>query len=372
MALLQAFAVKTVLGNTDLELRADPGECFMVKDIMIYNPASNYLTMQINKTTVGYFRTGAQLGSHLPFMPGRSQPRQTAHGHKAFTVNASETAADQTAFVDIIEGDGSPQTGVFIGNAGSGTDIDIMTDDIISALGANVPTPGKKTLLALMIEWGILQGYPVAVGETFNLTGAKQSGAIQVVVYEIHEEGDFNSEMPNGSRALEYIFLNYGNTGASITAPGSHLFDTTLNPGEFADFPFGKVVPAKTEIDVIALLASDFAPSENDGSDSQYTQYLKMVADRETLFDEDRNGLLLLGPSGTNVGGRDRIGEGQSFIGNYSDVDLNLPFKFPSALTFKAGDDLDIYMTTAGAGSYKDIAVGEHEIALVLSIRRVE
>lgn len=372
MGLLQPLAVKTVLGDADLELKADPGESFLIKDIRIYNPASNYVTLQTSKTTVGYYRVGAQMGSHLPFVPGRSKPVQDAHGHVAWTVDASETAGDITAFVPIIEGDGTAQAGVTVGHAGGGTDIDIMSSDNIAALGANVPMPGQKTLLALMVEWGLLTGYPVAVGETFKLTGAKQANAIQMVRYEIYDEEDMKAEMENGSRALEYIFCNYGNTGAVIAAPGSHLYDTTLNPGEFTDFPFGKVVPAKTEIDLIAILASDFAPSQNDGSDSQYTQYLKLIAERETLFDEDRNGLLMLGPSGTNVGGRDRIGEGQSLFGNYSDVDMNLPFRFATPLTYKGGDDLDIYVTTAGAGSYKDIAVAEHEIALILKVRRGE
>lgn len=372
MALLQPLAVKTVLGDSNLELKADPGESFLIKDIRIYNPASNYVTLQINKTTVGYYRVGAQMGSHLPFVPGRSKPRLAGHDHLALTVMGSDGAADKTAFVSLTEGDGTAQAAIMVAHAGSGDDVPINTDEVISALGANVPMVGQKTLLAFMVSMGLLSGYPVAVGETFQITGAKQAGAIQLVEYEIYDEEDMKAEMANGSRALEYLFCNYGNTGASIIAPGSHLYDTTLNPGEFTDFPFGKVVPAKTEIDLIAILASDFAPSENDGSDSQYTQYLKLIADRETLFDEDRNGLLMLGPSGTNVGGRDRIGEGQSLIGNYSDVDMNLPFKFAEPLTYRAGDDLDIYLTTAGAGSYKDIAVAEHEIALILQVRRGE
>lgn len=372
MALKQSLAVKTVIGDTDLELKADPGESFLVKDIRIYNPATDYVTLQTNKTTVGYFRTGGLMGSHLPFMPGRSKPRQAGHDHLAFTVNSSETAADKTAFVDIIEGDGTAQAAVFVAHAGDGADIDINTDEVIAAMGDISPMPGQKTLLGYMIAQNLLAGYPVSVGETFKLTGAKQANAIQMVTYEIYDEEDMKAETPNGSRALEYVFVNYGNTGASIVAPGSHLYDTTLNPGEFSDFPFGKVVPAKTEIDLVAVCASDFAPSENDGSDSQYTQYLKLIADRETLFDEDRNGLLMLGPSGTNVGGRDRIGEGQSLFGNYSNVDMNFPFVFTVPLCYRAGDDLDIYLTTAGAGSYKDIAIAEHEIALILQVRRVE
>ncbi|MEA3252717.1 MAG: hypothetical protein U9Q35_14450, partial [Pseudomonadota bacterium] len=85
-----------------------------------------------------------------------------------------------------------------------------------------------------------------------------------------------------------------------------------------------------------------------------------------------RSGLLMLGPSGVNVGGRDRIGEGQSLIGNYSDVDMNLPFVFPEKLTYAAGDDLDIYMTTKGGGTYQDLNIGDIELGLILKIRRVE
>ncbi|HID30015.1 MAG TPA: hypothetical protein EYP19_08430, partial [Desulfobacterales bacterium] len=67
MAIKEHFAVKTVLGDNAIELRADPGEAFLVKDILIHNPATDYATVKIEKTTVGYFRVGGSLGSHLPF-----------------------------------------------------------------------------------------------------------------------------------------------------------------------------------------------------------------------------------------------------------------------------------------------------------------
>ncbi|MDP1624503.1 MAG: hypothetical protein Q8L64_01920, partial [bacterium] len=71
MAVTQAIAVTTVLGDTNLELKADPGEAFRVWDIMIDKPASNYITLKIEKTTVGYFRVGTGLGSHLRFPKGK-------------------------------------------------------------------------------------------------------------------------------------------------------------------------------------------------------------------------------------------------------------------------------------------------------------
>lgn len=64
-----------------------------------------------------------------------SQPTFTgsalaAHGHKALTVNASEVAADATAFVSITEGDGTAQAGIKVANAGGGVDTDINTDNV--------------------------------------------------------------------------------------------------------------------------------------------------------------------------------------------------------------------------------------------------
>ena len=65
----------------------------------------------------------------------------SVHSHKAFTVNASETAGDSTTFVSITEGDGTAQSGVKVSNAGGGSDIDINTSSagaISAAAGTEV------------------------------------------------------------------------------------------------------------------------------------------------------------------------------------------------------------------------------------------
>jgi len=54
MALKEPLMVKTVEGATDLELEADTGESILVKDIQVYNPASNYATIRVGKTVAGY------------------------------------------------------------------------------------------------------------------------------------------------------------------------------------------------------------------------------------------------------------------------------------------------------------------------------
>ncbi|KKM24226.1 hypothetical protein LCGC14_1607160 [marine sediment metagenome] len=52
MALKQPFAIKTQLGDTDLELTAKPGESLLVKDIITHYANTSYATIRIGKTTV--------------------------------------------------------------------------------------------------------------------------------------------------------------------------------------------------------------------------------------------------------------------------------------------------------------------------------
>jgi len=377
MGMKNPYLVKTVLGDTELSIKADPGESFLIKDILIYNPATDYCTLMIDRTTVGYYRIGGPLGSHLPFLPGRSAPVLPTHEHTALEMTAADTltaisATDVSQEIKDGKGAAIDLMGVRIGASGTTVKTASIPTSTDVVIGGQVPHSEHKTLLAHMISAGIMDGYPIAVGETFTMSGIKQANAIQMVIYERHEEADMEAEMPNGSKCSEYTFINYGNAGGNITTVTTTEYTTSKNPAEFPDFPFGKVVPAKTKIELISLLASDFAPHDNDGSDQIWTKYINMIADRITLFDEDRNGLLLLGPSGANVGARNRVGEGHSLIGNYSDVDLRLPLSIPGGLVYAAGDELGVYLTTDGAGTPKTIDIYEGEIAFIEKISREE
>lgn len=73
MALRDPYMVKTVEGNTDLTLEATTGESFLVKDIMVVNPSSNWATITVEKATVAYFRVGGNGGNHLQFTPQDDQ-----------------------------------------------------------------------------------------------------------------------------------------------------------------------------------------------------------------------------------------------------------------------------------------------------------
>ncbi|RLC84236.1 MAG: hypothetical protein DRI93_03265 [Aquificota bacterium] len=359
MAVKEPFMVKTVIGNTDLELAADSGESLLIKDVQIYNPSSNYVTLTIDKVTVGYFRVGGVLGSHLPFLNARSQ-----HSHDWKTSSTAE--GDQTSFAGLVDAGGNEVAAKMIGGLSKDT-----TYRRVAQL-AKSPMQGMKTILGLLWEKGIFKGYPVATGQTFKISGAKQSGAIQLVIYEVHDEEDITPDMQNGTEATEYVFLNYGNCGANVNKDGDTLYNTPKSPAQFPDFPFGKVVDPKKEITIFGVCASDFAPKENDGTNYCYTKYLKFIRGRKTLFDEDLNGLLLYAPFATALGNMDMVGEGQSIIGNYSDVDMKEPLFFPTPLVYGPGEELNIYLTTVKGGNGQNISTLEHEIALIERVKLLE
>jgi len=80
MVLLEPYMVKVLKGAGDLELEAKTGKSLFVKDIQVYNPVSNYATITIQKTSVGYVRVGGTLGNHLHF-PLEDSEKQTILGY---------------------------------------------------------------------------------------------------------------------------------------------------------------------------------------------------------------------------------------------------------------------------------------------------
>lgn len=360
MALKQPFAVKQVITNTELELKADSGEAFMVWDIFTYDPVSSYVTVKIEKTTVGYFRLKGVLGGHQVALRGRK-----THSHHIYT--AADTPGAPFGQIFPIRGAQDLVSKKGLVTSGDNLDDDVHVKD---AVRFNWPIR-NETLLGWLRQKGLWTGFPVAEGETFRLEGAKNPNGRQVITYGIYEPGDISPEMENGSKSMEYLFINYANCGGSISSSGDHLFSTSANPAEFPDFPFGKVCPAKHEIDILGILGSPFAPKENDGTHYSYTRFLKLLKGREILFDEDRNGIIFEVRS-LDLGNRiDEFADGISLIGNKSEYDDNDPLMFDPPLTFIPGDELNMYVTLVSEGDGQDIDIYEHEIALIEKVRRL-
>lgn len=360
MAIKEPFMVKQVYGDTAFELEAKPGTSLLVKDIIIENPAASpgYVTIKTALSIVGFFRVAGNLGNHLS--AGMGSPR---HSHAVAHNNTAITTPAYSQIVDAL--------GVAI------TTLGIVEEDAAAKEHANVvkfgnaPSLRHQTLIGLLRELGHFGGYPVAEGETFIMEDVKQAGCLQLVIYQINDAGDFKPEMPNGSKASEYMFINYGQPAAAVTTKKDTIYDTIVSPEEYPDFPFAKDVPAKREIDIVGILASDLVDYRS-ATDFVITDYIKLIRERETLFDEDKNGLIHLGVIGS-VNSDTQFARGYSLFGSYSTIDHKLPMLFTPALTSFAGEELGIYVHSdvGAAVSAASLSAADLEIGLIEKVRKV-
>jgi len=356
MGILNPYMVKQVYGSTDFELEANAGESFLVKNIRVYNPANNYATVKINRGTVGYFRVGGTLGNHLSCPVGDSR-----HSHDLIVAAANGSLTEDHAVSDAF--------GVANAHLAVTSDRDAKTTETDVVQFTRVPKQNYKTVLERLYDLEIFAGYPVGEGEKLTITGVKQSACLVMVEYVRGDASQYKPNQENGSDSKEYMLLNYGRVGAAITTTVSTIYDTPQTPDEFPDFPFGKDVPAKNEITLFGILASDIYHDVG-STDDIYSTYLKLQRGRETMFDDDKNGLFHRGIK-EGLGSTNMIGRGLSIIGNDSDTDAKPPLIFDPSITFKGGDELGVYLTTVvGAGlSAATLSAADTEVCLVEKVK---
>jgi len=317
MALVEPFMVKSEIGlsvGDSVTLRADTGESFLVKDIRIVQDNSKYCVISIDRDTVGFFRTsGHTLKSHL-YIP---------------------------------------------------RDVDAAS---CSAL-ASVPS---KTLLSLMVEKGLFRGFPVAEGQKLTISPYPENTNLKnvVIVYEKYEAGDIKKEDVNGSEAKEYVYVTYGRISEEVRKTGEYVYDIMINPEEFADFPFERECPAKTEIEVLGITGWE-AISVADSSNYTYTKYLKVFKGRKLLFDSEKKGLPLYqwywsGASG-EVGG-----VGFSVIGQYTEKDYRLPLLFDTPIKFTSGEELRLILDVESVGNGNAFSEEFLELGVILRAKVME
>jgi len=357
MTLREPFMVKVADGNVDFSLQALPGESLLVTDIFVCNPATNYITIKTELTTVGFWRVGGNLGNHLPLPIGSQK-----HSH-ALILGTEETAETLKTYPinNALGIAAAIKYNTATGKAG--------THNNLLQFGS-IPFQARKTILGLLRDKGLFNGYPIAEGQTMIITGAKQAGALVMAFYQIYDPGDMKKTDPNGSEATEFVFCNYGRVAANVTATGETIYSISYSPEEYDAFPFGERAPANKEIDLLAILASDVV-DDRGSNDSMNTEYIKFMWERTVWFDKDKKGLLLKGLVGTTDVAA-QIARGLSLMGNFSDVDGKPPFFFEPPRTFKVNEELGIYLgTTAGSSqSASDLLIADLEIGLLERVRR--
>ncbi|GAH48042.1 unnamed protein product, partial [marine sediment metagenome] len=245
----------------------------------------------------------------------------------------------------------------------SGNHLDVMRTGYI-----------HKNLMEFLTSKGINCTIPVAEGQSFSLASVGTSPEV-VIVYDTYDAGDIRADMPNGTDSKEYMFIQYMDSSVAVTETQTVELDTSLSPAEFPDFPCGKTVPANTEIEMLGLVGcpcgEGFSTSNSIGS-----TYLKMVKDREVLFDTDRNGIpfffqfssvgpdwfsrfSLIGPCVSMVTADD--GMGVTYNASLGD-----PLMFDPTLKFVPGEELLMYLSFDETG---DRTLGDKiDIAAIMKL----
>lgn len=218
---------------------------------------------------------------------------------------------------------------------------------------------------------GINLAIPVAEGQNFTIDSIN-AGTEIIVIYDDYTSGDILATMPNGTDSAEYTFMQYMTGTTSLTASGNMLLDVSLSPAEFPDFPCGKVVPAKHTIKLLGLVGNPYCKGVSGGNEFK-TTFVKLVKDRETLFDEDRNGIVFRGQRSGGLtysyqvdfsligcchDGRDESGKG----------DIGFPLLFEPALDFVSGEELLVYVTGELTGS-ETLSVDYIDLAAILNVK---
>ena len=241
----------------------------------------------------------------------------------------------------------------------------------VQHLGGAVDAYFPMNLIDWLAAHGVNMSIPIAEGQTFTVDRAAHAGAL-TVVYDMYDAGDIRADMLNGSESKEYNFVQYMTAAAVLKAALDYELSVSLSPGEFPDFPCGKVVPARTTIEVLGIAGMPVCVG--DGSNYTITTHLKLVKDREILFDEDRAGLPFLALGATASATTRKIvnslvGDCVSIGQSFSDPSYGVPLLFDPPLHFVSGEELLVYVTADIDGGAVEIPVADVRVALIENVK---
>jgi len=242
----------------------------------------------------------------------------------------------------------------------------------------------KGNIMEFLAEQGINVTIPIAEGQTLSAERYDEAGDV-VLIYDRYSAGDVKETDPNGSASKIYTFMQYAVVGDTPAASGDFTIDTSLSPKEFPDFPCAKNVPALHTIELLGIAASPF--NNGTGIGARFvSNYLKMVRNREVLFDTDRLGIPFEGIdtdqsddlyqaafSLIGSGAEARLSEAYfDSMGNpqaRTYTTLGNPFMFNPPLKFSAGEELGVFLTVTKTGAAVWTA-GVDDLAFILRVNR--
>lgn len=228
-------------------------------------------------------------------------------------------------------------------------------------------------LMDYLVKRGLPFSLPIAEGQKLSVTRANEAGNVQVL-YDRYDAGDIRSDMPCGTGSKIYGYLQYLEHAIQRATSGDLLLDTSITPAEFPDFPAGKACPANTTIKLHGIAGS----AHNEGgasADFWCDTYLKLVRDREVLFDEDRRGIPFAGDITGRSGGegwdvsRGIIGSGATYAMFAAWYAGRPPLMFAEPIEFMSGEELLVYLTGIINGTYTTLA-DKTDVALIFEVNK--
>ena len=239
----------------------------------------------------------------------------------------------------------------------------------------------KGNIMEFLEEQGINVTIPIAEGQTLTVKRYAETGNV-IIIYDRFSAGDVKASDHNGTDSKSYTFLQYARIGSTPAASGDFLLDTSLTPAEFPDFPCAKTVPALHTIELLGIAGSPV--NNGTGIGARYvTNYLKLIRNREVMFDTDRNGIPF---EGVDTDQSDNLYKSAfSLIGSGAEVLLDeefagdvlqvpsitpgKPLMFDPPLVFLAGEELNAYLTLTKTGAATWTA-NVDDVAFILRVRR--
>ena len=232
-----------------------------------------------------------------------------------------------------------------------------------------------KNLMEVLAKRDINVSIPIAEGQTFTYEFTVGNGHV-CTYYDVYDAGDIRADMPNGSEAKEYTFIQYMNASTYPSASGDVLLDLSLSPAEFPDFPCGKTVSPRSKIDVLGLAGSPFCDVDAVGN-FIVTDFVKLVKEREVLFDQRRKGFLFtcyqsadgaiaytntFSPIGACVPVNMSVDGHLATNPSYQD-----PLIFDEPIHMLSGEELNIYITARLVGTHT-LTAGAIDLAAILKV----
>lgn len=235
--------------------------------------------------------------------------------------------------------------------------------------GIHYYNPGFN-LMDFLVKRGLPFSLPIAEGQKLTVTRANEAGNI-LILFDRHDAGDIRTDMPCGTESKTYGFMQYLKNGTQLSADGDLELDTAITPAEFPDFPAGKACPANTTIKLHGIAGS--AHNEGDMTNYWHDTYLKLVREREVLFDEDRLGIPFLSDAdGASYDPQYRdsksiIGSGATFAEIAAWYAGRPPLMFAEPLEFSSGEELLVYVSGKKEGTYTTVD-DKVDVALIFEV----